>query len=95
MYEFYATDRQGNVWRVVMFECETRQHGTCRVFELYPTDFLAHPLCYVRYEISEPGTGAVYWEYDYFRRTSVERVSMRRFFPGWDLRKIRKEWRWL
>lgn len=93
MYEFYVTDRQGNVWRVVTFEAVTRQGNTCRVFELYPTEFFSIPLLYVRYEIDEPGTGAVYWEFDYFKHHAIERVSMRHFFPGWDLRKIRKEWR--
>lgn len=95
-YEFHITDRQGTLYHVTAIEFETRRGGTALMLNLRPLRCCnVIPLMYVRYPISSPGTGSVYWEFDFWSCKAIERVSIRKYFPSWDMRKIRKEWRCL
>lgn len=92
-YEFYIEDRQGTLYRVFASEFKTKQGGIATAFALRTLRLVDKcPLLYVRYSISKPGSGAVYHEFNYFSGKFVERVSIRQFFPTWDMRRIRKEW---
>lgn len=95
-YQFFIPDRQGTLYSVHACEFVTSQGGVALAFVLRTLRLVdTAPLLYVRYPISKPRTGSVYHEFNYFSGKFVERVSIRQFFPSWDMRKIRKEWRCL
>ena len=98
-HEFYITDIQGSLYYVTAAEFITKRGGIATAFNLRPcpsrSSFNTPPFMYVRYPIAKPGTGSVYWEYDFWTCKAIKRVSLRQFFPTWDMRRIRKEWRCL